>query len=787
MTKPKNDIIFDYDSATNNSEMEGLPIRNSSVFRKFLISYVIILVIPSIGGYMSYLTSISVTQSISIENGVTQLEKGQEILERRMAEVEGFTRQLAVNQELNVLMNERDNETNVYGIWRAMENVLTFGQTNDFLQNYYIYLANYNLILTPGSSYRPNHYYADFHYTDLSLEEWMNQVLKQTHRSEIKPLSSYVSRGQQTSVITYMQSLPLDSFNDSSPAVAVVVIDEKMIVGLLSSMTDRYGGWVHISDAEGRTIALKGSGEPEMAKMIDDPKFDPNKVSQFYEDDLVITTQSDSNGWVYQAGIPRDLLLENANKIKKMSMLITGGTLLIGLLVGLVLAYRHSAPINRLLSVMKEQFGRDDGTSRNEFDFLSGNISDMITKNKLLETELNRQLPLVRDAFLKRLISGEFKSRDEIWSAAEQADIHLHQGAGYAGLVQIKGYGSMDNVDILNELNASRLLLKQALSELGANVQMTDWGSDKVATLFFSTDEEADTQRTVEDITQIMDDLAQVVFNDYRITIQSGFGNHFSSVTEVSDSFDQANQALEYAIYMNERGMVWSSETQTENTTYYYPLDSEQRLITTIRAGELEEAKRIVEAIMVQNMEQRELSMEMKHQLIGEMKGTFIKLLDQKAFTEYDSIENVKRRIIDIGSAEPLETVKSELYEIMEELCGLIANKKKDTHSQIVKQIKAYTAEMYSDAELTLYRVAEHVERPEKYISQLFKEYTGVNFSDHLIKVRMDQAMILLRDSNYTVDEIAARVGYNSSHSFRRAFKRLNGISPSVYRQTPYE
>lgn len=81
---------------------------------------------------MSYLTSISVTQSISIENGVTQLQKSQEILERRMAEVEGFTRQLAVNQELNVLMNESENETNVYGIWKTMRNVLTFGQTNDF-------------------------------------------------------------------------------------------------------------------------------------------------------------------------------------------------------------------------------------------------------------------------------------------------------------------------------------------------------------------------------------------------------------------------------------------------------------------------------------------------------------------------------------------------------------------------------------------------------------------------------------------------------------------------------
>ncbi|MFC3748247.1 helix-turn-helix domain-containing protein [Paenibacillus sp. GCM10012306] len=758
-------------------------LKYSSVFRKFLISYVVILIIPSIGGYMSYLTSISVTRSISIENSVTQLQKSQEILERRMAEVEGFTRQLAINQELNVLMNERDNETNVYGIWRAMRNVLTFGQTNDFLQDYFIYLANYKLILTPGSSYRPDHYYENFHYNDLSLEEWTKEVLEKTHRSEIKPLSSFVSRKMQTSVITYMQSLPLDSFNEASPAVAVVVIDEKVISSLLSGLTERYGGWVHISDAKGQTIVLQGSSKPEMVTMVSDPSFDKNEVSQFYGDDLVITTRSDKNGWVYRAGIPRQVLMENANKIKEMTWLITGGTLLIGLIVGLVLAYRTSAPINRLLSVMKEQFGKDEAGPKNEFDFLSGNIADMITQNKYLESELNRQLPLVRDAFLKRLIAGEFKSRDEILSAAQQADINLQQGKGYAGIIQINGYAGMDSVEILNELSASRLLVKQGLSELGVDVLMTNMGSDKVVTLFFSMDEELGEENETADITHTMKNLAQYVFNEYRITIQAGFGELFTSVTEVSLSFDQANQALEYAVYMNKKGIMWYNEAQTENTTYYYPLDSEQRLISTIRAGELEEAKRIVHAIIVQNMEQRELSIEMKHQLVGEMKGTFLKLLDQKAFTEYTSIENVKRRVIDIGSSEPLETIQSEFNEIMEELCGLIANKKKDTHIQIIKQIKEYTAEMYSDSELTLYRVAEQVERPEKYISQLFKEVTGVNFSDHLVKVRMDQAVILLKESGYTVDEIATRVGYNSSHSFRRAFKRLIGISPSAYRQ----
>ncbi|MEK4196090.1 MULTISPECIES: helix-turn-helix domain-containing protein [Paenibacillus] len=733
---------------------------------------------------MSYLTSISVTQSISIENGVTQLQKSQEILERRMAEVEGFTRQLAVNQELNVLMNESENETNVYGIWKTMRNVLTFGQTNDFLQNYYIYLANYNLILTPGSTYRPEHYYSNFNYKDLSLQDWRKEVLETTHRSEIKPLSDFVSRGMQTSVITYMQSLPLDSFNDSSPAVAVVIIDEKNISSLLSGLTERYGGWVHISDAKGNTIVLQGSDEQKMVKMLDDPAFDKNKVSQFYKDDLVITTRSDSNGWVYQTGIPQDILMENANKIKRISIQITGGTLIIGLIAGLILAYRNSAPINRMLSVMKEQFGKEEASERNEFDFLSGNIADMITKNKLLESELNRQLPLVRDAFLKRLIAGEFKTRDEIISAAKQADISMNQDTGYVGIVQINGYAGMDSVEILNELSASRLLLKQTLADLGVDVLMTDMGSDKVVTLFFSREKGADKEQEAANITQTMEELAQNVFNEYRITILAGFGDLFTEVTEVSLSYDQAKQALEYAVYMNKKGIIWSSEAQIENTTYYYPLDSEQRLISTIRAGELEEAERIVRAIIAQNMEQRELSIEMKHQLVGEMKGTFLKLLDQKAFTEYSDIESVKRRVIDIGSSESLETIQNEFFDIMEELCGLIANKKKDIHIQIIKQIKDYTAKNYSDTELTLYRVAEQVERPEKYISQLFKEVTGVNFSDHLIKVRMDQAIILLKENGLTVDEIAVRVGYNSSHSFRRAFKRLMGVSPSTYRQS---
>jgi AraC-like DNA-binding protein len=46
-----------------------------------------------------------------------------------------------------------------------------------------------------------------------------------------------------------------------------------------------------------------------------------------------------------------------------------------------------------------------------------------------------------------------------------------------------------------------------------------------------------------------------------------------------------------------------------------------------------------------------------------------------------------------------------------------------------------------------------------------------------------DQGRTLLRDTDLVMSEVAERVGYRSEASFNKAFKRLEGIPPGVYRQ----
>lgn len=151
---------------------------------------------------------------------------------------------------------------------------------------------------------------------------------------------------------------------------------------------------------------------------------------------------------------------------------------------------------------------------------------------------------------------------------------------------------------------------------------------------------------------------------------------------------------------------------------------------------------------------------------------------------ESELLHALKNQIISIQASNAISVIQDEIMAIVDALCGVINSKKNHAHIQMVEEIKQFIAEAYSDSELTLYRIAEKVERPEKYISQLFKEVTDTNVSDYLEMIRIEKASDLLKSNACTVDEIAARVGYNSSHSFRRAFKRVMGVAPSSYRQS---
>lgn len=68
------------------------------------------------------------------------------------------------------------------------------------------------------------------------------------------------------------------------------------------------------------------------------------------------------------------------------------------------------------------------------------------------------------------------------------------------------------------------------------------------------------------------------------------------------------------------------------------------------------------------------------------------------------------------------------------------------------------------------------------YLGHMFKKETGIFFNDYLLRCRLDRSMMLLRNPNNKIKDIAELVGFSSTSYFVKCFREYKGISPAKYR-----
>lgn len=106
------------------------------------------------------------------------------------------------------------------------------------------------------------------------------------------------------------------------------------------------------------------------------------------------------------------------------------------------------------------------------------------------------------------------------------------------------------------------------------------------------------------------------------------------------------------------------------------------------------------------------------------------------------------------------------------------------SNNGLIQKALQYIEEKFCEPELRIAEVADYVGLSQNYFSTIFKEETGVSFTDYLIQRRMKEAQNLLVHSDYRSSEISARVGYDNPTYFSTLFKKYTGVTVSTYRKT---
>ncbi len=111
-------------------------------------------------------------------------------------------------------------------------------------------------------------------------------------------------------------------------------------------------------------------------------------------------------------------------------------------------------------------------------------------------------------------------------------------------------------------------------------------------------------------------------------------------------------------------------------------------------------------------------------------------------------------------------------------------NAKRASPSSHIEKALKYIEKNYANPYLSIDDVALSIPVHKNYLSLLFKNSLGVTFTQYLTQKRVEKAIVLLKNTDYSISRISGSVGYADQLYFSKLFRKFNKMSPSEYRKT---
>ncbi len=135
-----------------------------------------------------------------------------------------------------------------------------------------------------------------------------------------------------------------------------------------------------------------------------------------------------------------------------------------------------------------------------------------------------------------------------------------------------------------------------------------------------------------------------------------------------------------------------------------------------------------------------------------------------------------------LSSLNDQKLIKDFAQAFLLECTAAISNIRKTDTNPIIKKVCDYVEQNLSK-DISLEMAADMAGVSSFYLSKLFKEEKGETFINFVSDKRLEKSCELLAQTDLSIKEITAQVGYNDQNYYSRIFKSKYGFSPKEYRK----
>lgn len=693
-------------------------------------------------------------------------------VDRTIRDIELSILETVQSQQAYKLYFNNTNLTSSDTVYAIAQNLRELSNSSSWIQSIYLYDKRNKHVLTVSGSREVEGF---------SDKAWIDQMGNGSIGSGWQPVREFDADSVQRTpirVLTVNKDMPLPF---GSQGTLVINIKMSSIEQSVDSMVNGQLSFLTITDRDGKVVYNAHSDQ--------EGSIDGQELNRLALERL---------GWTISSGIKAGNLFGWVSVISYVWVIIAIVTVICAIVYIVYITRRNYKPIqiimNRIESHQIRAF-EHSGARTDEMKMIDGVLENLINHMMDYDKKSRENVLMQRSKLFNALLHGEHME-----NAAEQLKElsplnDVHDSSRFVVVVgEINRYekGFQERYT-RGEQNTLKFALMNVLQELSRNTGVqcwTEWISvDRIAILFVFKEQNDNNLDMSGQIRVVAEECKSWVEQNLRISLSFGIGPIAQGIGTIRDSYAAAEAVMQRKLLMTgDVGQADCGETQHPLLDTYTYLQMIADFVKRFRMSsgqwreQLEEIFTAFEQNKLPDDEIRSLIQAMLQMLSREV------AMMSEGLQEELSEENINRWLSAVEEAETLADVKSLLFDGLTDLFRTyVAVTETKSYKAMVNEMKNYIEEQFANPDLSLKHLSDRFQITGKHASYLFKTEFNMKFVDFVTELRMKETEQLLLNTDYSLQDIALKVGYANGITLGRVFKRVTGITPGDYRRLKRE
>ncbi|MFC3344674.1 helix-turn-helix domain-containing protein [Paenibacillus abyssi] len=498
--------------------------------------------------------------------------------------------------------------------------------------------------------------------------------------------------------------------------------------------------------------------------------------------------KSSYNNWTYISAV-------SINEITKESRaigLVTVFSCIVIFGIVSIIAYlganRIYYPIRKLYqsiqlsaSAVSKDARKDGSSAKNcELSYIAERIQALVNNGTQLEHELQSQVKLMKELFVLKLFLGQITIKEaygkiryfgypSTWKWLSVLTLQIDSLEGTKFRKQDKALLLFSINNIVNELIPS----KERFSPILIN-------NDQITLHVSSIEHEQEYKKYIEHLAET---IRNSVFHYLKIKVSIGISRPFKDLEDIVNAYEESKDALKYRFRLGD-SIILSIENITSQRPdpSYLSKHTIQELIESIRRMDRSKAEENVKQCFAETLKKKPNYHEYQF-IIIHLLAKLLEIVQEsgESVTSLFGEKSIVEQLLELNSNDDIEAFFKR--SIVEPIIDFLEQRKESQNFNITEHIKEMIKHEF-ETDLSLESCAARMNFHPSYISRVFKKDMNLSFSDYLAQYRLEMTKKWLRETDMKVSEIAERLHYNSSASFIRYFRNMEGMTPGQYKKS---